>query len=89
MEERLTAAATVAGAAGANVKVGSGSVLEVLAEQEAEFMRERKAIEKVGASRASAALQRGESVAKQATYGGYQSLFSGLLGAAQAFNKGP
>lgn len=82
-EEMLTREATVAGAVGQGIRTESGSVLEVLADQAAQFERERTITEEVGASRATAALARGESLSQQIRAGTIASTFSGLANTAQ------
>jgi hypothetical protein len=70
LEERNLAGQTKAAVAGAGVKVGAGSPLEVLAEQAKNFMRERQTVAKVGATNASVINKRGSMVGKQALYQG-------------------
>ena len=86
LSERREAAVvgeTIAGAAGAGVKV-QGSVMDVLADTEAEFLREREHIEEVGGSRAQTALDRGAAISRNLRYQGYGSLVSGTLGAIES-----
>jgi hypothetical protein len=88
-EERSLAGQTRARSAGAGAVIGSGSVLQVLAEQASEFARERRIVKQAGASRARAALDQGNAVANQAFYGGLGNLFAGLGQAAgTAYNAG-
>jgi hypothetical protein len=70
LEERNLAGQTRAGAAGAGVKIGKGSPLQILAEQARNFQRERQTVAKVGATNASVINQRGQMVGKQAAYQG-------------------
>lgn len=65
VEERALRGETIARSAASGVKVTSGSTLEILAEQAYEFEKERAITEKVGASKARAALDRGSSLAAQ------------------------
>ncbi len=81
-QEEIMRGQTIAGAAGQGVDVGSQSVLQVLADQEAEFRRELQVTETVGASRARGALQRAETLSDTYKYQGYASLFSGVMGVA-------
>ncbi len=80
-EEMLMGEATVARTAGSGVKVGGQSQLEVMADQAAEFRKEREITKKVGATKAKASLARGTAVAQQAQYQGYSGAASGLAGA--------
>lgn len=77
-EEMLMGEATILATAGSNIKVGSKSTLEVLADQEAEFAREGLITAQVGASAATAALDRGKALATQAKYQGYSNALSGI-----------
>ncbi len=80
-QEDIMAGQTVAATAGAGVKVGSGSSLAILADQAAEFRRERTITREVGATRAKASLQRGEALAKQYRYQGLGGAVGGLASA--------
>lgn len=77
-EEDLMSEATIARTAGSGVKVGGESMLQVLAEQAAEFRREKDITREVGASRASTALQRGSALATQYKYQGLSGAASGI-----------
>jgi len=77
-EEMLTREATKAATVASGVKVGSKSTLEVLADQEAQFARERAITDKVGASRAGAALARGQALSQQYKAQGQANAISGL-----------
>ena len=77
-EEMLTREATVAATAGSGVKVGSQSTLQVLADQQAEFAREKAITEKVGASAAKAALAEGKAVGAQYQAQGVSGAISGI-----------
>jgi hypothetical protein len=77
-EEMLTREATVAATAGSGVKIGSQSTLAVLADQAAEFKREKAITEKVGASAAKAALAEGSAVGSQYRAQGISSAISGV-----------
>ena len=72
IEERALKGQTLASVAGAGVKVGMGSPLEVLAEQARNFQRERQTVARVGATNASVISQQGKNVASQAKYQSYQ-----------------
>jgi hypothetical protein len=91
LEETQLRGATIAAVAGSGVKTDVGSPLMVLAEQAAEFKREKSIIEKVGASRAAAALTHGSNIGKQAQYQGYSQAASSLSNLFQiiAANKAP
>jgi hypothetical protein len=52
--------------------------VDVLAEQATEFFFERDIVEKVGASKASLALQQGRAIGQQAQYSGYSQGFAGI-----------
>ena len=82
-DEQLTRSATIASIAGSNIKVGSGSQLDVLAEQAAEFARERQFTEEVGASNANVALQRAKAIGEQARFSSYTTAL-GAFGSAAA-----
>jgi len=89
LERRSLAGTTVARAAGSGVLIGSGSVLQILAEQAREFERERSITARVGASRASAAIASGRALGQQYQAQGLQSLFAGISQAAGiAYNAG-
>lgn len=89
LERRSLAGTTVARAAGSGVLVGSGSVLQILAEQAREFERQRSITARVGASRASAAIASGRAIGQQAQAQGLQNLFAGIGQAASiAHNAG-
>ena len=77
-EENLMRESTVAATAGSGVKVGSKSVLQVLADQQAEFAREKAITEKVGASAAKAALAEGRAVGAQYQAQGISSAITGI-----------
>ena len=86
-EERNMRGQTLAGAAGANVKVDKGSPVEILAEQARTFERERQITAKVGASRASITKQRGEMLGKQIAYQGISTGIGQLAGAFSMMPK--
>ncbi len=77
-DEQILRGETIASAAASGVKVGEGSVLEILADQQAEFFRERQVTEEVGASKVAGALQRGSYVADRVRSQGIASAFSGI-----------
>ncbi len=77
-QEMLTREATQLGAAGSGVKIESRSVLEVLADQQAEFAKESSITQQVGASAAKAALDRGKAIGTQAKYQGYSGALGGI-----------
>ena len=77
-EENLMRESTVAATAGSGVKVGSKSTLQVLADQKAEFAREKSITEKVGASAAKAALAEGRAVGAQYQAQGISSAITGI-----------
>jgi hypothetical protein len=88
-EERQLYGETVAGYAGGGVlsSFGSmsdvpretiGSAQSVLAEQQAEFQRERSITEKVGASRVASGLARGKATASAYKFQGYSNAASGI-----------
>ena len=77
-EENLMRESTVAATAGSGVKVGSKSTLQVLADQKAEFAREKAITEKVGASAAKAALAEGRAVGAQYQAQGISSAITGI-----------
>lgn len=66
IEERALKGETLAAGAGSGITVGRGSILDILTEQAATFAREVRVVGEVGATRAAAALTRGENVATQA-----------------------
>ena len=74
---------TVAATAASGVKVGSKSTLEVLADQKAEFAREKEITQEVGASRAQAALKNAALRSRTTKYQGYTAAAQGLT---QAFS---
>lgn len=78
VEERTMAGETRGRVAASGARVTSGSALEVLAEQEREFARERAITAEVGASRAQTALKRGENLARQYRYQGYSDAAGSL-----------
>lgn len=80
-EESMMREETVAATAASGVKIGSQSTLEVLAEQKAEFARERAITEKVGASRAAAALGNASLRSQTTKYQGYSAAASGITNA--------
>lgn len=80
-QEDLMAEATIARTAGSGVKVGSQSQLEVMADQAAQFRRERAITQEVGATRAKASLASGAAVAQQSRYQGYTGAATGLSSA--------
>ena len=86
-EERVLKGQTVAAAAGAGVKVGVGSPLEIYAEQARSFERERDIVARVGATKASVISQRGRMVGRQATYQGFTQGAAGLANAFTMFPK--
>ena len=77
-EKMLMAEETTIRTAGSRIKIGSKSTLEVLADQEAEFTREKSITARVGASAATAALARGSALATQAKYQGASGALSGI-----------
>lgn len=77
-QQEMLRAETIARVAGSGIKVSSKSPLEVLADQESEFKREVDITKEVGASRATAALSRGQMVGEQYKYQGYQQALSGI-----------
>jgi hypothetical protein len=87
-EERTLAGQTVARTAGSGSVVTQGSPLQILAEQKREFAKEGLVVRLAGASRASAALASGRSVAAQASAQGLSALFAGIGQAANiAYNN--
>lgn len=82
-EERTMAGETRAIAASSGIVASRGSPLMVLAEQAAEFAREREFTRKVGASRAQAAIAQGRAIGRQAQAQGLQSFVGGLTQAAR------
>jgi hypothetical protein len=85
LEERNLRGQTIASAAGSGVKVGSGSPLQVLAEQARNFQRERQTVAKVGATNASVITKRGKLVGQQAAYQSYGAVAKGLGDAFKLF----
>lgn len=78
IEERRMRGDTRAGFAGpGGVQVDRGSPLAVLAEQAREFKTERGVVMQVGATKAAAALQRGQNLATQYRMGGYAAAAAG------------
>jgi hypothetical protein len=77
IQERTMAGDTRARAAGSRVKVDQGSPLEILAEQAREFTHERNINQRVGASKAASALQRGRDVGNAVKYQSYSNLAEG------------
>lgn len=77
-EEDVMRGQTLAAVAGSGVRTDRGSPLKVLAEQQAEFIRERLITKQVGATRAQAALAQGSAIGRQAKYQGYSQAASGL-----------
>ncbi len=65
IEERVLRGETIANTGASGVKTTGATPLAVLAEQEYQFARERMITNRVGASRAAAALGRGEATAAQ------------------------
>ena len=74
VEEELTRGETIAATAASGVKVNQDSPLMILANQAREFAHERRITQEVGASKASAALERGRNVATQYKYQSYSNL---------------
>lgn len=87
-EEKALAGTTIAAAAGSGVKVGTGSPLEILAEQASEFAFERLITERVGASKAKLALDRGRSVGSRAQSQSYAQAIQGFSSAFQILGSG-
>jgi hypothetical protein len=76
-QERTMAGDTRARAAGSRVKVDSISVMDVIVEQAREFTHERNINQRVGASKAASALQRGRDVGNAVKYQSYSNLAKG------------
>jgi len=83
-QERTMAGQTRAAAAGSGVQADKGSVVDVIAEQAATFERERQYTQKMGASRASSAWQRGQDTASAQMYQGWGSMLAAIGNAGQA-----
>ncbi len=88
-EERQLAGDTVAGYAGGGVLSSFGSMSNVpretigspgtvLAEQSAEFQREREITQKVGATKVAQGLARGKATAEAYKYAGYTNAAQGI-----------
>jgi hypothetical protein len=65
VEEKALRGETIAKTAASGIKTTSGTTISLLAEQAYEFEKERAITEKVGASKATSALARGNSLAAQ------------------------
>lgn len=83
-EERQLAGTTRARAAGSGVKADVGSPLTILAEQAKTYARDRQFISDVGASQASATLQRGKDMASSLRLGGITSALGSFGGSAKS-----
>ncbi len=77
-EQMLMKEETKIRTAGSRISVGSKSTLEVLADQRSEFFREKLITQQVGASAATAALDRAGALSTQAKYQGYSSALGGI-----------
>ena len=90
VDERVLRGQTIAAVAGSGIEVGTGSPLQILAEQARAFGRERAIVKQVGATKVAAGLQRGRDVGNQYMW---QGVSGALNAAAMAFgyykNKGP
>lgn len=82
-EEMLMREQTIANTAASGLKISSASPLEILAEQKAQFERERAITQRVGASAVKASLQQGRIVAQQYQA---QGIAGGLAGLQNTFN---
>ncbi|RKX23484.1 MAG: hypothetical protein DRP45_10435 [Candidatus Zixiibacteriota bacterium] len=85
IQQRVMRGQTIAGAAGSGVKTGTGSPLEILAEQAKQFARERDVIQSTGEAKARYAIERGRNVGQAALYQSYAGA-AGSFG--QAFSGG-
>lgn len=83
VEERVLAGQTRARAAGSNVKIGTGSPLQVLAEQARTFADEKRVVRQAGASRAAQAQTRGNMIGNQAYR---QGIGNAITSASSAFS---
>jgi hypothetical protein len=77
LEQKRLEGSTIAATAGSNVKVGTGSPLEILAEQAREFTHEKFITSRVGATKTAQALQRGRDVGNAAKYQSYGNIAKG------------
>ena len=84
-EEEVLRGQTIAAAAGAGVVTDVGSPLTILAEQAKEFARDKRTIQQVGATRATAATTRGKMVGRQAMSQGISQGVSSLSSAFSLF----
>mgnify|MGYP000104624137 CR=1 FL=1 len=94
VEQRTLAGQTQARAAGSNVKIGTGSPLQILAEQARNFADEKRIVRQAGATKAAQAQTRGKMVGNQAFYGGLSNAFGSFGNAfsmisAQSQSTGP
>jgi hypothetical protein len=80
-EEARLRGQTIAAVAASGVEVGKHSPMDVLAEQAAEYTRQRGVIKQVGATKAAAALAQGSAIASAAKWQGYAAAAGGLAGA--------
>ena len=78
VEEKVMRGETIAAYAGSGVKVGTGSPLDILAEQRKEFAFQRDITSRVGATKAAQGLTRGQNIASAYRYQGYSNMASGL-----------
>ena len=86
-EEEVLRGQTIAAAAGAGIKTDVGSPLTILAETARVFAREKRTIQQVGATRATAATTRGRMVGRQATYQGIGQAASSVGTAFSLFSQ--
>ena len=77
-EEEMMRGETIGRVAGSGVKVSQGSPLEILADQAAEFKREKSITQEVGASKAKLALSSASALGTQYKYQGYSAAAQGL-----------
>lgn len=82
-EERQLRGDTIGAAAGSNIKVDTGSPLQILKEQAKTFADEKRVVKQAGASRAAQAQTRGRMVGQQAMY---QGIGQAASTAANAFS---
>ena len=87
IEEKVYAGQTIAGYAGSNVNVQTGSPLVVLAEAAREFQYEKNVTREAGATKASMALQRGRDTATAYKYQSYANLAQGASNIFSILNQ--
>ena len=77
-EEEMMEGETLGRIAASGVKTDVGSPLEILADQAAEFQREKAITQEVGASKAALALSSASALGTQYRYQGYSAAAQGL-----------